>query len=81
MVRGLVGAGVGLTILAMRPFTDISYGGDTLCALPLEPGLPGFQLLSGWVADRPRRPVTAFQEALHDWMHGPEARRLTIAGA
>nr|WP_309502071.1 LysR substrate-binding domain-containing protein [uncultured Roseovarius sp.] len=81
MVRGLVGAGVGLTILAMRPFTDISYGGDTLCALPLEPGLPGFQLLSGWVADRPRRPVTAFQEALHDWMRGPEARRLTIAGA
>ncbi|RKF16434.1 LysR family transcriptional regulator [Roseovarius spongiae] len=78
MVRSLVGAGIGLSVLAMRPLTDQSYGGDPLVAAPLEPGLPGFQLMSGRVADRPRRAVVEFESALAAWMDGPAAKQLTV---
>ena len=78
MVRGLVGAGIGLAVLNMRPCTNQSYGGDTLCAVPLEPGLPSLQLLSGSAQGRQRRLVNSFLETLHDWMDTKSARALTI---
>lgn len=81
MVRSLVGAGAGLSVLAMRPLTGVSYGGDTLCARPLEPGLPHLQLLSGWAAQRPRRLITAFLDALGAWMDTPAARALIVGEA
>ena len=80
MVRGLVGAGAGLSVLAMRPVSDVSYGGDRLVTLPLETGLPGLQLLSGRVAGRPRRLVSVFLEALHAWMRSVAAERLIVKG-
>ena len=78
MVRSLVGAGAGLAVLLMRPFTDMSYGGDRLISLPLEADHPGLQLVSGRVAGRPRRLVAALLEELHGWMNSKAAARLTI---
>jgi len=78
MVRSLVGAGVGLTVLSMRPQTPLSYGGDRLVAVPLEPGSPSLHLRSGRAAGRPRRLVFDFLEALHGWMDSGAARELTV---
>ncbi len=80
MVRSLVGAGLGLTVLSMRPLTPLSYGGDRLAAVPLEPGLPRLQLMSGRAAGRPRRLVSAFLDALHGWMDGGAGRELIVSG-
>ena len=76
MVRSLVGANAGIAILSMKPLIDISYGGDTLCALPLEPGLPQLQLVIGHVQGRPRKPVAVFLQALTAFMSTPLAQRL-----
>ncbi len=76
MVRSLVGAGAGVAVLAMRPLTDITYGGDKLCAVPLEPGLAPLQLCAGHVRGRPRKPVTVFLEALKSFAVTPDARQL-----
>lgn len=76
MVRSLVGAGVGLAVLSMRPLTSQSYGGDALITQPLESGLPGIQLLSGHIPGRPRKPVSAFLETLNDWMKSASAQAL-----
>lgn len=76
MVRSLVGAGVGLAVLSMRPLTVISYGGDVLRAVPLEPGLPHLQLFEAHVKGRPRRPVAAFIDALDAFLSTPQAQEL-----
>jgi DNA-binding transcriptional LysR family regulator len=78
MVRSLVGAGLGVAVLHMRPLTALSYGGDRLAAVPLEPGLPTLQLLSGRTAGQPRRLVMAFLEALKAWMSDPAAQALVV---
>lgn len=78
MVRSLVGAGLGLAVLNMRPVTSLSYAGDTLAMRPLEPDLPRLSLHSGHVAGRPRRLVTAFLAALHDWMDSDAPKTLTV---
>ncbi|WP_397542678.1 LysR substrate-binding domain-containing protein [Roseovarius salis] len=78
MVRSLVGAGMGIAVLNMRPFTTRSYAGDALSSRPLDPGLPRLQLLSGRAKGRPRRSVSAFLDALHGWMAGGAASDLTV---
>ena len=76
MVRSLVGAGAGIAILSMKPFIDVSYGGDDLVALPLQPDLPKLQLFVGHVLGRPRKPAAVFLEALDAFMSTPAASRL-----
>ncbi|WP_164658217.1 LysR family transcriptional regulator [Tropicibacter sp. Alg240-R139] len=75
MVRSLVGAGAGVAVLNMRPRTQQSYGGDILRTLPLTDGDP-LHLVTGRAAGTPRRLVQVFQDRLHDWFTGPEAREL-----
>ncbi|QGX97238.1 LysR family transcriptional regulator [Roseovarius faecimaris] len=78
MVRSLVGAGAGLAVLSMRPRTAISYGGDNLVAIPLEPELPGLHLLAGHAMRHPRKLVSVFLEVLENWTRTPEATGLTV---
>ncbi|HKK86776.1 MAG TPA: LysR family transcriptional regulator [Roseovarius sp.] len=78
MVRSLVGAGLGIAILAMRPQTHISYAGDPLRALPLDPGLPRLQLLSGKIPGQNRRLVSAFMDVLHGWANSPSALDFSV---
>lgn len=75
MVRSLVGAGVGLAVLNMRPRTSVSYGGDPLVAVPLAAGTP-LHLVSGRAEGAPRRLVQAFQDRLHGWFGLAEAQDL-----
>lgn len=78
MVRSLVGAGTGLAVLNMRPRTAVSYGGNTLSAIPLHPAPQALQLMAGHVEGRPRRVVTAFLDALRGWFTGPDADSLAV---
>lgn len=75
MVRSLVGAGAGVAVLNMRPRTEQSYGGDMVQALPLTDG-ESLHLVTGRAAGTPRRLVQVFQDQLHEWFAGPEARAL-----
>ncbi|WP_263828385.1 LysR family transcriptional regulator [Ruegeria aquimaris] len=75
MVRSLVGAGVGLAVLNMRPRTSVSYGGDPLVAVPLAAGT-ALHLVSGRAEGAPRRIVQAFQDRLHSWFGLAEAQDL-----
>ncbi|WP_120499615.1 LysR family transcriptional regulator [Roseovarius sp. EL26] len=78
MVRGMVGAGAGVSVLAMRPMINVSYGGDRLVTVPLEPDVPQLQLLSGRVSGRPRKLVSVFLQILHGWMQSEAAGELTV---
>lgn len=78
MVRSLVGAGVGLAVLNMRPRTAVSYGGNALAAVPLRPAPPGLTLMTGRIEGRPRRVVSTFLEVLRDWFAGPSAGELVV---
>ncbi|WP_234218600.1 LysR family transcriptional regulator [Ruegeria pomeroyi] len=80
MVRALVGAGLGIAVLNMRPKTMLSYAGDSLVARPLGGGLPCLHLVSGRAEGPPRKVVQVVETALHDWFAGPEAQALVMPG-
>ncbi len=77
MVRSLVGAGLGLAILNMRPRTDLSYGGDRLRAVPLDGDLPALSLHSGCATGHARKLVQAFLKALHHQLSRLDGPTLT----
>ena len=78
MVRSLVAAGVGVSVLGMRPLTTFSYGGLPLACTPLAPGLPMLHLLAGHATRQPRKPVAAALESLVEWMRSDAARALIV---
>jgi DNA-binding transcriptional LysR family regulator len=63
MVRSLVGAGFGCSVLNMKPQTAKSYGGDDLIALPISDPIPPLNLSIGYDKIRPRRLVEHFANA------------------
>jgi len=76
MVRGLVGAGVGIAVLSMRPLIDRSNGDDSLCAVPPSCELPQINLVLARAEGRPRRLVTEFIDRLNGWAQRDETRQL-----
>ena len=78
MIRSLVGAGLGCSILHMRPETDISYAGPPVVALPLDPPLRPLNIVLGHLADNPRRLVKAFVEETRQYFASSEATRLLV---
>jgi len=52
MVRGLVGHGLGYSILATKPATNMSYDGRALVALPLEGEVKSSRLVLATLASR-----------------------------
>ncbi|MEM9604154.1 MAG: LysR family transcriptional regulator [Pseudomonadota bacterium] len=63
MVRSLVGAGVGCSVLNMRPRSATSYAGDALTAVPLRDTPAALRLALGTLSGQPRRLVSAFVAA------------------
>lgn len=66
MVRSLVGAGVGCSILNMRPATAVTYAGDEVFTIPLRGDARALKLVLGHVGGKPRRLVQAFIDAARD---------------
>ena len=78
MVRSLVGAGVGCSILNMLPATSVSYAGERLCALPFADEAPSLRLVLGHLGGKQRRLLTVFVKACQAYFATDLARRLVI---
>ncbi len=63
MVRSLVGAGLGYSILIMRPEADQSYSGGKLVCMPINDELPNSNYCLAYMGDAvPRRLFQAFAD-------------------
>jgi DNA-binding transcriptional LysR family regulator len=75
VVRGLVGRGLGYSILITRPFGDRSYAGDALAARPIagtvENGIVALAVLRQM---RKTRLVMAFEDYCVEYFRSPEKR-------
>lgn len=79
MVRSLVGAGVGCSILNMWPATDRTYAGDAVKAIPISGGSQPLKLVLGHLDGNPRRLVHAFIEACLTHFARPQAQDLIVS--
>jgi DNA-binding transcriptional LysR family regulator len=80
MIRSLVGAGVGCSILHMRPLINMSYAGDALVTIPIKPKVRSLRLVLGHLEGNPRRLVHAFVEQCRQYFQSNAARQLTVTG-
>jgi DNA-binding transcriptional LysR family regulator len=78
MVRSLVGSGTGISILNMRPLTDISYAGEGLIAVPLAAAVRPLRLVLGHLGGQQRRLANAFAQACRSHFASPAATRLIV---
>ena len=78
MVRSLVGAGLGSSILHMRPATTLTYAGERVVAVPLKPAFAPLKIVLGHHAENPRRLVKAFVDALQGYFMTSTARQLIV---
>lgn len=78
MVRSLVGAGIGCSLLHMRPATDITYAGDRVVAVPIRPGVEPLTIVTGQLSGKPRRVVQAFVDELHTLFSGDMSNGLLV---
>jgi len=79
MVRSLVGAGAGCSILNMWPATDQTYAGDSVKAIPIRAPSQPLKLVLGHLDGNPRRLVHAFIEACLTHFARPGARDLIVS--
>lgn len=56
-VRSVVANGLGVSVLVMRPPTDLSYDGTKLAAVPLDRSVPALDILAAWRRDAPVTPL------------------------
>ncbi|MEM7223886.1 MAG: LysR family transcriptional regulator [Pseudomonadota bacterium] len=81
MVRSLVGAGIGCTILNMRPSTSLTYAGDKIVAVPIrtaDPARRSLKLVMGHLGGKPRRLTRTFMGACSDYFSRQEATDLIV---
>ena len=78
MVRALVGAGVGVSVLNLRPKTNHSNAGDALVAVPIQTASPPIQLVLGHMGGNQRRLVTTFADAIRDYFKSEAAKDLIV---
>jgi DNA-binding transcriptional LysR family regulator len=78
MVRSLVGAGVGLSLLHMRPVTDVTYAGDRVVGVPLNPAPDPLRIVMGHLPGNPRRLVKAFTDHLRNLFAQEAALRYLV---
>lgn len=78
MVRSLVGAGVGCSLLHMRPATDLTYAGDRVVAVPIRPRIESLRIVVGQLSGKPRRVVQAFVDELHTHFSDEASKELLV---
>ncbi len=76
MVRSLVGAGVGCSILNMQPLIEQTYGGNKVKAVPIKADTHILELSLSYVSEDTRRVVNTFAEACSAYFDGPQANKL-----
>lgn len=78
MVRSLVGTGLGCSILHMRPATDLTYAGNNVVGIPLDPAPDPLKIVLGHLPDNPRRLVRAFVDSVRELFSKDDAKRLLV---
>ena len=81
MVRNLVGAGVGCSILNMRPLGGATHSGKPVVEIPIRPPVQSLRLVLGHLDGNPRRVVSAVRESILAYFGTPEARKLIVANS
>ena len=81
MVRSLVSSGAGCSILNMQPFTDTSYTGEKLKAIPFNPPLKSLNIVVGYLQGKRRRLVDRFIEECRDYFKEGGSDALTITNS
>jgi len=72
LVRGLVGQGLGYSLLVTRPAGDQTYDGRALVVRPLgDEAVPSVVTLAALVGVRPTRAATAFAKHCQTWFEQP----------
>ena len=80
MVRSLVGAGIGCSILNMCPATAVSYAGDKVCAIPIMPVARPLRLVLGHLGGNRRRLLQVFMASCEAHFAEDTAKRLVVNG-
>lgn len=78
MVRSLVGASVGCSILNMQPATSLSYAGDKLRAIPFAEEMQSLRLVIGHTGGKQRRLLEVFTEACRVYFAGELAKQFVV---
>ncbi len=78
MVRNLVGAGVGSSILNMQPLTDQTHSGKSVTAVPIRPPIQSLSLVLGYLDGNPRLLVSAVTQSFLDYFNSPAAQKLIV---
>lgn len=79
MVRSMVGAGVGCSILNMLPTSSVTYAGDEVVAVPIRTDAPPLKLVLGHLGGKPRRLIQAFMNAAQSYFASDAAGELIVA--
>lgn len=78
MVRSIVGSGIGCSLLHMRPKTNITYAGNKVVQVPLQPAIKPLKLVLGHLPDNPRRVVKYFVDSLREVFSKEDANSLLV---
>ena len=74
LVRGMVGQGLGYSLLVTRPYGDRTYDGESLAIRPIaEATEPGVISLAGLKAARPTRLVSTFAQYCEKFFSHPNS--------
>lgn len=79
MVRSMVGAGVGCSLLNMSPRSAITYAGGEVSSVPVRSPAAPLRLVLGHLGGNPRRLIQAFIDATKTFFAGTAAQDLVVA--
>ena len=78
MVRSMVGAGVGCSLLNMLPQAPVTYAGDVVAAVPIRSSVKPLRLVLGHLGGKPRRLLQAFMEEARVYFESAAAQSLIV---
>jgi len=78
MIRSVVGAGVGCSILNMIPAAETTYAGNGVVGIPIRSAERPLRLALGHLGGKPRRLVQAVSKAIKQYFTQSAATRLIV---
>lgn len=79
MVRSMVAAGIGVSLLNMRPREVPPYAGSEICCLPVSDASSGITLSLGFAPGPKRRLVQMFIDDCATFFDGPQGAKLVVS--
>lgn len=67
-----------MSLLHVRPETDVTYAGDTVAGVPIFPPPGSLKIVLGHLPDNPRRLVKAFVDHVRAYFASDDVKRLLV---